>query len=829
MQARLPEVFVPYAERLFVRFPEVLVSLGSPDLEENFDLPPVPGASVRLEETGSYKLLQIRLVRRSSAAVSGRRQRPRAALERRQGRAEKPEPSLSPFSRSRVLAGRQDGGAAAARERRLGSEIECCPAPQPPAAPPPAPLPGPPPGPAESKARVVDGAGGLTVSKALGRAALGQQPGRGDMLDPGSPRLARSGSHGQWCGSASAPQGEPPERRRPSAGSLPGRPAEAEAEQAARQPPEAVPEDSPGEPPQAPPEGPPPREPPRAAGELGEDGEGAKPLAKARAREALASQARTGRQRLLSAASEVLSPVLEQDDGAGRSACSQPSGVSDDARSAEQPQQQGDSQAELLWLPHGVVSGRQSAGSVATQTCPTTPSDNSSDVGEVHGPGQPRGRGLDLSEGAHRLTPKSDKMFRRPTLDFAQDWRRLSSDAQRPSGSGGRAGPQMRAPAVIVCKQTWDIPKHLLQPLPAAFPHERAVIFMDWDDTLCPTNAIRQVLKSHMLEEWDWATPIDGSFDFDWKDQVPPWFSQRIPDVPDLQEAISQLQSAVAETIRVAQTLGVVCIVTNAVDGWVPKTIQKWMPMVKPVVVGHGAQPPICVLYGQKMYRKPAPGSAAEALEWVDGLGELTWWKRDAMLHALECLDDLYRVNSTRAESPASWGSPPAAAAGGLPAAPASAGGPPTGAASSGRGRSRPRAPAPAVSWTADAAAGRVASIISIGDSEAEMQAGLLAMHTLGSQLGRKPRSLSAPSRDAQGEGHEQRAPWVKNVKLKEMPSVKDMVDQLRGLARLLPQIVGARAHLRLEPEDLRRADLPPDLPGALPPSLLRALRTQTV
>lgn len=61
---RLPDEIVPYAERMFAWFPEVLVTLGNAKLGEVYELPPKASVQMRLEETADCKLVQIRLHRR---------------------------------------------------------------------------------------------------------------------------------------------------------------------------------------------------------------------------------------------------------------------------------------------------------------------------------------------------------------------------------------------------------------------------------------------------------------------------------------------------------------------------------------------------------------------------------------------------------------------------------------------------------------------------------------------------------------------------------------------------------------------------------------------
>merc|ERR1719428_2712244 len=66
----LPDTLLPYAERLFFHFPEVLLSLGSPCLEKCFDLPPSEhGSQTLVEETQDHKLVQVFLVRKRDRCV----------------------------------------------------------------------------------------------------------------------------------------------------------------------------------------------------------------------------------------------------------------------------------------------------------------------------------------------------------------------------------------------------------------------------------------------------------------------------------------------------------------------------------------------------------------------------------------------------------------------------------------------------------------------------------------------------------------------------------------------------------------------------------------
>ncbi|CAE7192505.1 unnamed protein product [Symbiodinium sp. CCMP2592] len=184
------------------------------------------------------------------------------------------------------------------------------------------------------------------------------------------------------------------------------------------------------------------------------------------------------------------------------------------------------------------------------------------------------------------------------------------------------------------------------RPLPAAFPIRRNIIFFDWDDTLCPTSWIRSLLKEHLADMEEWLDQYDDCLETeeDWRDSIPSWFKQPLPDEPHVRQLIADLQTACIRTIRIAQSLGVVCIVTNAVPGWVEKTIKRWLPKLRTHIGVHGvhsvrSQHPIKVIYAQQAY---CDGSKNQNLPFVDEQGEFMLWKKAAMAGALTELDHLY-------------------------------------------------------------------------------------------------------------------------------------------------------------------------------------------
>lgn len=716
----LPEAVVPFAERLFAWFPEVLVSLGSPDLHELFDLPPMPGAQMRLEETGEHKLVQVRLGRRSSDRV----------------------------------ASNSEGGSQAAAGSKGGSLA--------------------------AGAGSHDGRRGVKVREDL---RLQQQYDQqryqqhqqhqhrllpesftDPLIDSAASRrnlklFSAEGSHDSVSPKLPSPRSHDPGDQRES-GSI-----------RMNSKPSGAPES--------------------AAQSVVPDG-GCEP--------AVGSQ---------QGASEPLSKNVEHNLAKAAGAAATP--AAPPRAPAIVPGQRQPP------LPPQDFDARRTQQNLKTEN-------------------------VERAEGADVIADSAPATSLRPlrnrrglAININDTWRRKDEPK---SSSSDLLTPKVEPPAVLR-GSTPDMnvvqtSKRMLHPLPGAFSNTRTLIFFDWDDTLCPTSWIRRTLKDHMSDQWEWAVG-DNDATMDWHHQIPAWFGQPLPDLPDVRDAIQSLQRAVIDMISVAQSLGVVCIVTNAVDGWVDKTTRKWLPQLKQYILGHGARPPITVLYGQQLYERPPSGSAAANLGWVDGLGELMWWKKAAMLAALERIDDLYRVDPIAGrcrDGPA----------GSLSAAPAQAEGQPN---------ARATAPddsetLPCVPWQADHGAKHLVNVVSIGDSEAEMQAShmaALAHHESSADLGSsadrgrssagtassaaaRRRPLSAPAG-----GQLPGQPWVKNLKFWEGPSVDQIIEQLNLVRRALPQVVATRSHLRLGPEDLQNllAGLGTGSSEDAEASLQRFLRTQTV
>jgi hypothetical protein len=296
----------------------------------------------------------------------------------------------------------------------------------------------------------------------------------------------------------------------------------------------------------------------------------------------------------------------------------------------------------------------------------------------------------------------------------------------------------------------------------------RTIFFLDWDDTLCPTSWIRSHLKAHMADKNEWVDAAHHAHDQDFYHSIPSWFSQPLPDLPHVHEMMLELQLAIINLITRAQAYGIVCIVTNAVEGWVERTIKKWLPQLTPYIFGHGYRPEIRIIYGQKVYKEPSP--ALEDLPWVDECGPYMWWKKAAMTIAMDEIDELYRLPAQG--SPIGY---------------------------------------ECVPWYANGDSKHIASVISIGDNDAEMQAPeLAAIAHEERRCGQRTEQESTDNPDTRRRGipnttstasasRQTPWPWVKRIKLRVAPHAQQLVAQLEEMVEMLPRVVALRRHFQVD------------------------------
>lgn len=146
---------------------------------------------------------------------------------------------------------------------------------------------------------------------------------------------------------------------------------------------------------------------------------------------------------------------------------------------------------------------------------------------------------------------------------------------------------------------------------------EQTIILFDWDDTLCPSNWIRENRPTLSFFK---PAPQDDKF----------------------QKPLKELQIHVEATLRSALTMGKVIIVTNAMDPWVETSCRNFMPSILPLVMG------IPIIYARSVYEtyslernkspaRPAqPGGAMPGMYSSNGTNKLAQYNARLALQADE-------------------------------------------------------------------------------------------------------------------------------------------------------------------------------------------------
>lgn len=92
------------------------------------------------------------------------------------------------------------------------------------------------------------------------------------------------------------------------------------------------------------------------------------------------------------------------------------------------------------------------------------------------------------------------------------------------------------------------------------FKPEQTIILFDWDDTLCPSNWIRENRPTLSFFK---PAPSDEKF----------------------QRPLRELQKQVEATLKLAMKMGKVIIVTNAMEPWVETSCRNFLPSLVPIVM----------------------------------------------------------------------------------------------------------------------------------------------------------------------------------------------------------------------------------------------------
>lgn len=138
------------------------------------------------------------------------------------------------------------------------------------------------------------------------------------------------------------------------------------------------------------------------------------------------------------------------------------------------------------------------------------------------------------------------------------------------------------------------------------FKPEQTIILFDWDDTLCPSNWIRENRPALS-------------------------FFKPAPSDEKYQRPLRELQKHVEATLRLAMKMGKVIIVTNAMEPWVETSCRNFLPQLVSIVMQ------IPVIYARSIFdshtlentrqaqvaRSPSPGRALPGMYSANGQNKL--------------------------------------------------------------------------------------------------------------------------------------------------------------------------------------------------------------
>lgn len=137
------------------------------------------------------------------------------------------------------------------------------------------------------------------------------------------------------------------------------------------------------------------------------------------------------------------------------------------------------------------------------------------------------------------------------------------------------------------------------------FRPEQTIILFDWDDTLCPSNWIRENRPALSFFK---PCPADEKY----------------------QRPLRELQKHVEATLKLAMKMGKVIIVTNAMEPWVETSCRNFLPALMPIVSQ------VQVIYARSVFdtmtceaakkqaRGSSPGRALPGLYAANGMNKLS-------------------------------------------------------------------------------------------------------------------------------------------------------------------------------------------------------------
>lgn len=242
----------------------------------------------------------------------------------------------------------------------------------------------------------------------------------------------------------------------------------------------------------------------------------------------------------------------------------------------------------------------------------------------------------------------------------------------------------------------------------------------------------------------------DVNREVEWRDSIPRWADQPLPDDPCVNDLLARWQQTVIDVITAMQFYGIVCIVTNAVPGWVERSLHKWMPCLKGLIAGVSLRPHIDVLYGQEAHRSHA---AVEHPGRLKSLGLPLLWQKAAMTKALDDVDWHYERLPTFK-------------------------------------RQDVEVPVP---WWDNGDHKRLVNVIYVGDVLGAHAANLAAWSFAEQRLQQVVRHDFSD-----GCSYAWHWPWVKLIERRDCPHVKQLIAQMHQIRTVLPVMVARRQHCRI-------------------------------
>lgn len=185
--------------------------------------------------------------------------------------------------------------------------------------------------------------------------------------------------------------------------------------------------------------------------------------------------------------------------------------------------------------------------------------------------------------------------------------RSIAGSSSRPGGSAssGMVAPQAKQRLRPSIRKSVDSVTSTGSQADFCKP-EQTIILFDWDDTLCPSNWIRENRPALS-------------------------FFKPAPPDPRFQKPLAELSRRVETLLRLSMTLGKVVIVTNAMEPWVETSCRNFLPQLVSIVAS------LPVIYARSIYdahnlEKPKagaksasrPGAALPGLYSANGQNRLT-------------------------------------------------------------------------------------------------------------------------------------------------------------------------------------------------------------